>query len=131
MAESLRSLLHLLRFLGVNIGLVLQPLNLCSDCRVGDEARFTGLPGEVAFEEFVSVLDALDSLPATCSAAALITDFESRVQVSQWQVHSCPSYIVKCVPYVRKPDRTTNILLECCAIIAFHVHHETVDVANV
>lgn len=54
---------HLLCFLGVDVGLVLQPLDLCGRRRVGDEPRLASFPSQVRLEQLVSVANALDGLP--------------------------------------------------------------------
>lgn len=54
---------HLLRFLGVDVGLILQPLDLCGGRRVRDEPRLACFPGQVRLKQLVSVANALDCLP--------------------------------------------------------------------
>lgn len=54
----------LFRFLGVNVGLVLQPLNLRSRRRIRDKARFSSLPCKIRLEQLISVSNTLDFISA-------------------------------------------------------------------
>lgn len=54
---------HLLCFLGVNISLILQLLNLGGRCRIRYEARFASFPCQVRLEQLISMPDALYCFP--------------------------------------------------------------------
>lgn len=56
---------NLFRFLRVNIGLILQFLDLRSCRRIGDESRLASFPRKIRLEQLVSMTNALDSLPET------------------------------------------------------------------